>query len=651
MHLKLYLVLLIVIGAPSLRAETRVSTESQDSSQVVYSLDEVIVYRSATVSVPSEVLHIAASRIERQAINSVAELIKNEPGLLVTSGRKNSSDLSIRCVNPQSVLMLIDGRPMNTGYFGGADLSLLPVNQIERMEIVKGPASVAYGANSLGGIVNIITKGGADTAPYAELDGLFGDLNHRELSASVGGSIGNYSGWITIEDATWDGVHLSDDYSPSGLENGGIRANSDLHRSALNLKLARNISNRGYLSVMAVHIQAEKGLPGSTQNAEYWRFTDWKRSGGNISYLYYLTHKLHLRSSIFANRYYDELVAYKTDDYSMDSIRYDSEMKSLTLGGALEIEYTGLNRHNIITGIRVSEDQAERRDISRNEPWAKTSDKLVSIYAEDGFQIQPDLLISAGAGSYHRIMPETDKSSSSFGYSVGIARKWSGNFTTRIGTSHSVFFPTQHNLYSVGRVNGNPDLEPEEAWKYEIGFDGRCEFQSVGMAGLQVAFFFQKTENQIDLIYISQDKQKFINIKKLDSWGMETTLEWQPAGWLDLSCSAAMIDWWTDGESLYNTPHTKISGRAFIRTPFKTEGNIETAWFGERLAPSSGGKTQDLPSYSMVNANISHPLNRWMRIRIVARNILDADYEEVYGYPAPGRQILGGIKVMIGEAG
>ncbi|HHE46314.1 MAG TPA: hypothetical protein ENL08_01250, partial [Bacteroidetes bacterium] len=552
------------------------------------------------------------------------------------------SDISIRGANSQSALLLIDGRPINTGYFGGADLSLIPVSQIEKVQVIKGPASVRYGANSLGGIVNIVTRGGVYTSPQVTVRGLFGGLGHRELNGAAGGNFGNYTGWITVEDVGWNGTPLSNDFSADGNEDGGTRSNSDLERKGINLKVARNFHNRGYLSLMAGHVQAKKGLPGSTVRDEYWRFVDWRRSGGNISNLYYITRDLHLKSSLFANLLNDELVSYRDETYSYDNIKFDSQMRSLTWGGSLELDWNGLNAHELAAGVKVSTDRTKRRDIDKGESWTHSSDRTVSVYMEDNYQPGSNVMLTAGVGSYSYYMKETDRSISSLGFMTGLSRRWNGDITTRLAASRSVFFPTQHNLYSPGR--GNPDLQPEEARKYELSLEFDADNRSGTHSQFLLTVFLQQTTNQIDLSPVSG---MFVNRNRMVGWGIETGFNREVNRWFDLECTLSTLNWTTNDWTLYNTPHLKLSGRLSLLAQFRTRGYLEASWFGKRRAPADGDDSRDMPAYVVLNGNASHSLNRWTTLKLVVRNIFDAYYEEVYGYPGPGRQVLGGVELKL----
>lgn len=326
------------------------------------------------------------------------------------------------------------------------------------------------------------------------------------------------------------------------------------------------------------------------------------------------------------------------ETYSYDNIKFDSQMHSLTWGGSLECEWNGLNNHNLVAGVKVSTDQTKRRDVDVTEDWTNSSVRTISVYTEDNCQLGQNMMLTAGVGSYSYYMKETDRSISSLGYMTGLSKQWSESIKTRLAASRSVFFPTQHNLYSPGK--GNPDLKPEEAQKYELSLELNSENRYQAGTGLQLTLFLQQTRNQIDLSVVTN---QFININEIDSWGIEAVFSHELSRWLGLECGVSTINWNLNNGTLYNTPNLKLNGRMLAQTPFRTNAFLEASWFDER----KGDNTQNLPSYLVVNGNVSYSLKQWITLKLVMRNIFDTNYEEVYGYPGLGRQILGGFEVRM----
>ncbi len=611
-----------------------------DSARVVYVLDEVIVYYPKPARNPNPVLEITDTRIEEQSANSLADVIKYDPGLLVTAGRKNSSELRIRGSKKESVLFLLDGRPLNAGYFGSSDLSLLPVDQIEKIQVVKGPASVVYGANAMGGIVNIITKGGVGVPLNASVKSLFGDLNTREISGSIGGSFGDYSGWLTVEESNRDAYQLSNDFEPSYLEDGGTRNNSDQHRVGGHFKIGKHWNNRGNISLMFSYIRADKGLPSSTRDANYWRFVDWMRAGGNLSALYQLHPTLNFKGSVFANHYFDELISYQDNTFSMDRINYDSQLYNWTYGTTSDIQWIGISNHMITMGFKGQEDRSKKRDIDKDLPWGKYSTRTGSLFLEDRWQITPDIMLTGGVGWHGFYKTQASQGNDILCPMVSVTKEFPWTITTHLGMSRSILFPTLHNLYS--RSSGNENLKPEETWKYEFNVEQFFAYNKSRYLSPQLAIFYNHTLNQIDK---SPWTGIYRNILEVNTWGVETGVEWGANRWLSGDMTWAWLNWEKDYFIILETPHQKISGRFKVRTPIRTRINMEMSWFGKRNAEGISGATISLPDYMVFHANLNQPVTSWLEFRCEARNILDANYEEEYGYPSPGRQILVGVSI------
>lgn len=622
---------------------------TDDTARVVYVLDEVVVYFSKPSKNPNDVMVVTSSRIQEQSAHSLADVVKSDPGLLITSGTKNSSELRIRGGTKESVLYLLDGRPLNAGYYGSSDLSLLPVDQIEKIQIVKGPASVAYGANAMGGVVNIITKSGAGLPLSASVHSLFGDLHQRELSGSIGGSFRDYSGWLTVEESNRDGVRLSDDFQPTSIEDGGVLANSYLHRIGAHVKLDKEWGStvtsllpggdtRQHISLMLSYIRAEKGLPSSPIDVRYWRFVDWLRMGGNVSALYHVSPAIAIKGSVFANQYDDELVNYLDSTFSMDRIDYDSRMVNWTYGAGCEAQWTGIKRHLLTAGFRGQEDRSRKRDINTSEPWDRHSTRTGSLFLEDRWQIADRMLITGGLGFYGFYKVDESVNEGTICPMISLTNELPWSVTTRIGVSRSIFFPTIHQLFS--RTSGNANLDPEVTWKYEVSLEQYLAMGSYRYLNPELAVYYNDITNQIDK---SPWTDIYRNIYSIKTWGVDASLGWGLDRWLSGSFGYGWLNWQTENPVILETPHYKVSGQLHGKTPLQTRINLEMAWFSQRRGEVSSNYFETMPSYFVCHSNITQPVTSWMAFRIEIRNLFDADYEEEYGYPSAGRTILAGL--------
>ncbi|MDP8238016.1 MAG: TonB-dependent receptor plug domain-containing protein [Candidatus Hatepunaea meridiana] len=213
-------------------------------------------------------------------------------------------------------------RPLNTGYMGHVDISLLPVNMIEKVQVIKGPASVAYGANSLGGVVNIITRTDALEPLKVHIKSLFDDNAYRLLSAGIAGNRNDYNICINTQELHRDGYSISSNFSPTDLENGNLRDNSDHHRQGVNLKIGHTLPNGGQYSLSLGHITVENGLPISIYKPRYWRFVDWNRTTGSFTIGLLVHGTFTLKANIFGNLYDYELCSYV--ELNINTVHIDS---------------------------------------------------------------------------------------------------------------------------------------------------------------------------------------------------------------------------------------------------------------------------------------------------------------------------------------
>ena len=132
-------------------------------------LDEIVVTASRTESplreAPANVTIVTAAQIRDSGAQTVADALEREPGVFPQNylGNPKTANIDIRGYGeaaPQNVLVLVNGRRVNSPDLSGADLSLIPVDAIERIEVYRGPASALFGDNAAAGVVNIILKAG-----------------------------------------------------------------------------------------------------------------------------------------------------------------------------------------------------------------------------------------------------------------------------------------------------------------------------------------------------------------------------------------------------------------------------------------------------------------------------------------------------------
>ena len=179
---------LAALAAPAVLAAfaTPLATAAEPDARL---LDPVVVTATRNPTPVSEVLAativITREEIEQAQVNDLAQLLALRAGLDIgrTGGPGQPASVFIRGGNSDQTLVLVDGVRVNPATFGGAALSLISPEMIERIEIVKGPRSTLYGSDALAGVINIITRGPDGTRFSGELRG--GSYGTRDVSAST----------------------------------------------------------------------------------------------------------------------------------------------------------------------------------------------------------------------------------------------------------------------------------------------------------------------------------------------------------------------------------------------------------------------------------------------------------------------------------
>jgi vitamin B12 transporter len=199
------------------------SMEEIQSLRLFYKEDELVV--SATrhpkpISRVAENMTVITARdIEAMNAHTVAEALNRVPGIFITSNQDFGaiSLISAQGSEPRHILTLLDGIPWNYLGEGSAETNSIPIGIIERIEIVKGPASSAWGS-SLGGVINIITKAPGDAKkPTGSIKASFGERNTRDYSAQVSGLAGTVGYYLYAGHQDSDGLRGSREFDSSHL--------------------------------------------------------------------------------------------------------------------------------------------------------------------------------------------------------------------------------------------------------------------------------------------------------------------------------------------------------------------------------------------------------------------------------------------------
>jgi len=253
-----FLLFVLHVGnIPLLHAQETLE-ESQDTeageTPSRFELDEIVVTASAmeeTVNtVPRNITVVTRKDIEQAPSKNVVDLLNREAGINLRSlfGTDKQAVIDIRGMGATAasdVIVMVDGIRMNSPDMSGVDYSSIPLEMIERIEIVRGAGSVIYGSGAVGGVINIVTRKGT---PHTEtrLYGAYGSYDTRDARAGMSGSVQDL------------GFHLTAGYYDSD----GYRDNGDLMKKDVGGVFDYFLTDMITLNLSGAYHKDEYGLPG-----------------------------------------------------------------------------------------------------------------------------------------------------------------------------------------------------------------------------------------------------------------------------------------------------------------------------------------------------------------------------------------------------
>ncbi|MCD4744242.1 MAG: TonB-dependent receptor plug domain-containing protein, partial [Desulfobacteraceae bacterium] len=174
-----------------------VSAQEDQKKSEIFDLGDVLVLeKSGDVSKVTTTNTISIEDIEQTGAKNVAEALEQVAGIDISNHSKGGPTLKMRGFDQKNVKILIDGVPAHETYFGELDLGNIPVDTIAKIEIIKGASSVLYGPNTMGGVINIITKKGSKDF-FSKITTSFGEHGTQNLILNHVGAKGKFNYWLT----------------------------------------------------------------------------------------------------------------------------------------------------------------------------------------------------------------------------------------------------------------------------------------------------------------------------------------------------------------------------------------------------------------------------------------------------------------------
>ncbi len=609
-----------------------IEKSAQEREKKVRITEEIQVVGQAPREVPlATVTTIRAQTLELMKPRDLAEAVRYAPGVMVTTGNKDEYTLKLRGIDSRRIALLVDGVPVVEPYYGSFDLKTVSAGGIQTLQVTKGPSSVLYGPNTLGGIVNVITRRPAPE-PRLALNASYGDRAARGFGLDTSylwGRVG-LAGSALYQAA--NGFAYSDaDRSRQD------RANSDFERLNLSAKVYYLPSDSTELMVNVGHYHSVYGMPPDLYGRpRHWRFKNWDRTGVNAGGFTSLGAKSTLRFRAYYVNYLNTLDQY--NDAAMTSRQFESTFDNANYGLFALADLPVADWNVVKTSLSYQKDIARTQD-DVGLPWQKFDQETVSLGLEDHLRFLEKWQLIGGV-SADRLSKFTGGSTTRLNPLVGLKFTPWDELDLRLAYSGKSKFPNMRAMYSPS--SGNPDLKSEFARSWELGFTYNKSFSVAG------AVFLNDIRNLVDSVRLPSGLRRFFNIgqARLNGFELQAQKAWR---WLEATVNYTYLDHWnkTDDRPLDMTPKNclnfelAVKPLARLQMAFLGLWASESAWYDLNARQSVA-----IPAYFYLDAVISYDGGQFTPF-VRMTNLFDKYFYTEPGYPWRGRYFEVGIRADV----
>jgi vitamin B12 transporter len=619
----------LLLGAATIAAPANAQTiPDSDASDIVVTASRAAQPLS---EIGQAVTVIDRAEIERRQTTVVSDLLATTPGVTVTrNGTVGAlTGVRIRGAEADQTLVVIDGvrvnDPSSTG--GGFNFGNLLSSSVERIEVLRGPNSVPWGSQAIGGVVNIITAAPSDGV-QARANAEYGYADSVFSSAGVSGAKGPVSGSLTGGYLRSDGISSA----ASGTERDGYRQYGATGRLGVEFAPGIGLDLRGYFADSRVDI--DDGFDPNTfvvaDSAAY----------GTTQELYGYA-GLHAN---FADGRFNNRVAFTIADINRDNFSQPGgDVSFLGRGRSERYEYQGdfrpLDQVRVVAGV-------ERENSRYNDGFSYADTGITSVY---GQLIVKPIDILTLTGGVRNDDHEDFGNHTTFGANAALALRT--GTTVRASYGEGFKAPTLYQLFSE---YGNGDLDPETARNFDVG----VEQAFLGnRARVGVTYFNRRTRNQIDfrdciaVECVDRPFGVYDNVARAEADGVEFTLAVRPVDALTLTANYSYID--TEnrsigddfGKDLARRPKQTASVDADYRFAFGLSVGGTVTMVGDSFDDAANATRLD--GYALASVRAELPINDQIALYGRVDNLTDSRYQTIAGYGNYGRAAYGGVRLRL----
>ena len=575
--------------------------------------EAVIVTATRTAQTADESLAavnvITRKDIEQSQANNITDLLRLQSGIDVarSGGPGQQTGLFMRGTNANHTLVLIDGvraASPTTGAFAWQHLSL---TDIERIEIVRGPRASLYGSDAIGGVIQIFTRDNKGM----HLRGQVGSYNSKLAEAGIGGGDNfKYSLNVTAQD--------TEGFSAINNKHPDFNPDNDGYK---------NTSVSGRFTI-PINKKTELRFSGWYANSET-EYDDWLVDNINSTFDARLVNQTTSRWSQSLS------LGLSQDDIEDQSSFGNGEIITDRLMADWQHNFTLSLNHLLTAGLSTLKDQGRNENLDLNITNFDKSVRNDAAFIELQSQLGQNNFNLSGRIDDHETYGDHTTGQVAWGYTpISDLR-----LTASYGTGFRA--PSLNDLYYP--FFGNPALEPETSQTTELGL--RYKYKK--HQHIRLSVYRNDIENLISYDFVTARAEN-INDSRID--GLELEYQYNQSNWsllAALTLQNAVNK--SDNSDLLRRPREKFSLQ--MRRTLANDGSVGLEWLyvGERLDRTYFSGDEKLDPYHLINLSGMTKMakNLWMEARV--ENLLNEDYELVYGYNTPGLSVFVGVNYKLPE--
>ncbi|MBI5779839.1 MAG: TonB-dependent receptor [Planctomycetes bacterium] len=577
---------------------------------------------------------ISSLEIKESNSRTVDDILKYQGGIDIQGGGFFGSKIRMEMrgvpsnYGPQRVLVMMDNRPVNEEYLGDVDFRFLPVDNVERVEIVRGPASALYGSNAVGGVINLITKSGRES-PILNLATNSGSFNTSGATLQHARQTGSLAYFISAGEQTTDGYIKNSDGTAKNWS-------------------TQNISTRGNWQVndessvaLSVGINNGKGIEENftrDQNTNYL----------NLSYQTKLfnTYDGEFTARVYRNGLKQDL------EWKFGAIgTYDQS----TLGTQLQQSIQPIENHLVTFGI-----DAKQQDVLVSETNGIINETVNSQAA----YVQDEIVLSENPGGKSVIgtvglrYDQHEEFGSAVSPRFGVVYHLNEQTSLRTAVGKGYREPTVSDMflpltpYGPITFQGNANVNPETLWSYELGIDHKFAKD----LSARLTLYQSQLDDAWDYMRDTDNIYRPHNVTQLSMQGIEAEVKYGLTKELFTFANYT----YTDAKYKKDKNNPSIEGNYVEEVPrnqgnlglrFQPENstlviNLRANGAGERFTDTDNTRANTLPKHLVATAGVSSGINKNSSLFVTVHNLFDRTYKEVFDYYQPGRWFDAGLSIQ-----